>query len=343
MRRVVQFSTGNVGTTFVGGDHRPTRSGVGRCARRQPGQDRPRRRRIVRAERTDRRHRHRRHRRVDRARRRTASSTPLRARRGRWRPSSRWRSSSPAGTTWSARSMVWLVDSTPSRRLAAGAAGTGVRGRQRLAVCQRNRPRLIRVTHSVHTALSLVTRVRSITVQEIFDYGNYDDDEFTGAAMGFGTTLERRPADGLPARGHHVDVGRAGAQSRRPSRHGTRRGARTFRTLVHTRAHRVHDDDGGARSRWPRFGSPSKGVRDGEPVITLEHVTRLTSAAAPDWEFPPEGHTGVHRVVVDGRAHGWRSTHTCPIRCLIPPTPGASPLPLGRSMRSTGCAAPPAD
>lgn len=38
----------------------------------------------------------------------------------------------------------------------------------------------------VHSAVSLTTRVDSITVQEIFDYGNYDDAEFTGASMGFG-------------------------------------------------------------------------------------------------------------------------------------------------------------
>ncbi|MGV0495095.1 dihydrodipicolinate reductase, partial [Mycobacterium kansasii] len=31
----------------------------------------------------------------------------------------------------------------------------------------------------VHSAVSLTTRVSSITVQEIFDYGNYDDAEFT--------------------------------------------------------------------------------------------------------------------------------------------------------------------
>jgi len=43
-----------------------------------------------------------------------------------------------------------------------------------------------------------------------------------------------------------------------------------------------------------------EGVRDGVPVITMEHVNRLTSAAAPDWEFPPDNQTGVHRVVVDG-------------------------------------------
>jgi hypothetical protein len=53
----------------------------------------------------------------------------------------------------------------------------------------------------------------------------------------------------------------------------------------------------------------TEGVRDGKPVITLEHVTRLTQAAAPDWEFPPDGHTGVHRVVVDGEPRVEINTH----------------------------------
>ena len=98
----------------------------------------------------------------------------------------------------------------------------------------------------VHSAVSLTTRVSSITVQEIFDYGNFDDAEFTGAAMGFGTTADDDPPMlFLPGR-HRVDVGRSGAQSGGQSRHQTRRGAPAQRTLVHTRAHRLHDDDGGA-------------------------------------------------------------------------------------------------
>jgi hypothetical protein len=40
----------------------------------------------------------------------------------------------------------------------------------------------------VHSALSLVTRAESITVQEIFDYANYHDYEFIGKSMGFGAT-----------------------------------------------------------------------------------------------------------------------------------------------------------
>jgi hypothetical protein len=29
----------------------------------------------------------------------------------------------------------------------------------------------------------------------------------------------------------------------------------------------------------------------------MEHITRLTAAAAPQWEYPPDGKRGVHRVV----------------------------------------------
>jgi hypothetical protein len=53
----------------------------------------------------------------------------------------------------------------------------------------------------------------------------------------------------------------------------------------------------------------TEGVRDGKPVITLEHITRLTAAAAPHWESPPDGHTGVHRVVVEGEPRVEINTH----------------------------------
>ena len=47
---------------------------------------------------------------------------------------------------------------------------------------------------AVLAALSLVTRAESVTIQEVFDYGNYDDYEYTGTAMGFGTTPDDDPA-----------------------------------------------------------------------------------------------------------------------------------------------------
>jgi hypothetical protein len=50
-------------------------------------------------------------------------------------------------------------------------------------------------------------------------------------------------------------------------------------------------------------------VRDGVPLITMEHITWLTPASAPDWEYPPDGKTGVHRVVVEGEPRVELNTH----------------------------------
>jgi 2,4-diaminopentanoate dehydrogenase len=44
-------------------------------------------------------------------------------------------------------------------------------------------------------------------------------------------------------------------------------------------------------------------------VITMEHVNRLTEVAAPDWAYPPDGHPGVHRVVVEGNPGVTINTH----------------------------------
>ncbi len=52
-----------------------------------------------------------------------------------------------------------------------------------------------------------------------------------------------------------------------------------------------------------------EGVRDGVPVITMEHINRLTQAAAPDWDYPPDNKVGVHRVVVDGDPRVELNTH----------------------------------
>lgn len=160
----------------------------------------------------------------------------------------------------------------------------------------------------VHTAVSLTTRVKSVTVQEVFDYGNFDDAEFTGASMGFGITEEDDlPMLFLPG----VIMSMWGGQ---------------VRSLADNFGIELDE----VRQRFERWFTPeqikctmmtvepgqqaavrfaTEGVVDGTPVITLEHVTRLTTAAAPDWEFPPDGHTGVHRVVVEGEPRVEINTH----------------------------------
>lgn len=67
----------------------------------------------------------------------------------------------------------------------------------------------------VHSALSLVTRATSVLVQEIFDYANYDDYEFTGKSMGFGLKADdEQPMFFLP--GVLTTMWEARPQSRRP-------------------------------------------------------------------------------------------------------------------------------
>ena len=110
----------------------------------------------------------------------------------------------------------------------------------------------------VHSALSLVTRATSILVQEIFDYANYDDYEFTGKSMGFGMTADDGSADALPAGRPHHDVGRSGPQSRRPTRRGTRRGSAAHRAVVRRQADRMQDVHGRTR---PDGRGPIRGRR----------------------------------------------------------------------------------
>lgn len=150
----------------------------------------------------------------------------------------------------------------------------------------------------VHAALSLSTRATRVTVQEICDYGSYADAEFTGVSFGFGTTPDHTPIMFSPG----VLTSLWGGQ---------------VRTLADNLGIEL-DDVRERHEKWVtaqpidctmmkvepgqvaavRFGV--EGVVGGEVVITMEHVNRLTEAAAPDWLYPPEGRPGVHRVVVDG-------------------------------------------
>lgn len=159
----------------------------------------------------------------------------------------------------------------------------------------------------VYTALTLAGRATSVTVSEICDYGSYDDAEFTGVSFGFGTMPDHTPIMFAPG----VLASLWGGQ---------------VRSLADVLG--VHLDEVRERHEsWPatdqidcammtvapgqvaavRFAV--EGVHDGQPVITMEHVNRLTPAAAPDWPYPPDGRLGVHRVVVRGNPGVEINTH----------------------------------
>ena len=160
---------------------------------------------------------------------------------------------------------------------------------------------------AVLAALSLVTRATSITVQEVFDYGNYDDYEYTGTAMGFGTT----PDDDLPmAFQPGVIASMFGGLVRNLADHlgveldEVRQRYEPWYTDRRIECKMMTVEPG--QLAGVRFAA--EGVRGEAPAITVEHTTRLTPAAAPDWEYPPEGHSGVHKVIVEGEPRVEMST-----------------------------------
>lgn len=160
----------------------------------------------------------------------------------------------------------------------------------------------------VHSALSLVTRATAVLVQEIFDYANYDDYEFTGKSMGFGLKAdEEQPMFFLPG---VLTTMWGGPVRNLADQLGIELDEVRQRIEPWYTDQRIDcklctvEPSGMAAVRFA-----VEGVRDGVPVITMEHITRLTAVAAPEWEFPPDSKPGVHRVVVEGEPRVELNTH----------------------------------
>lgn len=149
-----------------------------------------------------------------------------------------------------------------------------------------------------YAALSVAARATAITVQEVFDYGTYDDAEFTGASFGFGAPPDETPILfapgvlksmwGIQVQSLAADLGVELDDLR--ERHET--------WVTPDPIHCTMMDVKPGTVAAVRFAV--EGIHGGRPVITMEHVNRLTETAAPDWPVPPEGRPGVHRVVVEG-------------------------------------------
>ena len=159
----------------------------------------------------------------------------------------------------------------------------------------------------VYAALSLAARATTVTVQEIFDYGSYDDAEFTGVSFGFGAAADHTPVMFLPG----VLTSMWGAQVRSLAvdlgieLDEVRERVEKWVTPVPIQCTMMRVEAGKVAA--VRFGVD--GFRGGDAVITMEHVNRLTDAAAPDWAYPPDGYPGVHRVMIGGSPGITINTH----------------------------------
>lgn len=159
----------------------------------------------------------------------------------------------------------------------------------------------------VYTALTLAGRATAITVSEICDYGSYDDAEFTGVSFGFGTTPDHTPIMFTPGVLSSLWGGqvRSLAEVLGVPLDEVRERHESWVTPEQIDCTMMSVPPG--RVAAVRFAV--EGIRAGQPVITMEHVNRLTPISAPHWPYPPDGRLGVHRVVVRGNPGVEINTH----------------------------------
>jgi hypothetical protein len=149
-------------------------------------------------------------------------------------------------------------------------------------------------------ASGLASTVEQVRCQEIFDYSTYDQPDSVRYLVGMGQPMDEVPpmvAPTIPtmvwggqlrlmARALGVELDEiTEVVERRP-----------LDETVETASMGTFEAGTQGALRFE-----VQGVVDGEPVIVIEHVTRIHPSCAPDWPSPPDGGDGAHRVIIEGR------------------------------------------
>ncbi|MEU0786144.1 dihydrodipicolinate reductase [Streptomyces sp. NPDC006173] len=145
----------------------------------------------------------------------------------------------------------------------------------------------------------LGTRIDAIRCQEIFDYSTYEQEESVRYLVGMGQPMDYEPLMLAPS----IPTMVWGGQIRLMARAlGVElddiRETLERRPLATTVTTRTMGEFAAGTQGAVRF--EVQGIVDGEPLIVIEHVTRIHASCAPDWPAPPDG-DGAHRVIIEGR------------------------------------------
>jgi len=146
---------------------------------------------------------------------------------------------------------------------------------------------------------AMAGEIDQVRCQEIFDYSTYDAPDAVRFAVGMGEPMDYEPlmvAPGVPTvvwGGQVHLIARAlGVQ---------------VEEIRETLERRALDEDVTnsmglfAKGTQGALRFEVQGIVGGEPVIVVEHVTRIAPGVAPDWPVPPDGGDGTHKVVIEGR------------------------------------------
>ena len=148
------------------------------------------------------------------------------------------------------------------------------------------------------TLTSISERIKQVRCMEILNYATYDQGMILFDVMGFGQPMDAASVPLLLTPGvlttawgsvvHQIAAGLGAELDEVEEWYERRPAPETF-----TIASGTIEEGTVAALRFE-----VRGLRDGEPIVVLEHVTRLRDDLAPDWP-QPAGH-GCYRVVVTG-------------------------------------------
>jgi 2,4-diaminopentanoate dehydrogenase len=145
----------------------------------------------------------------------------------------------------------------------------------------------------------LAGTVEQIRCQEIFDYTTYDQPDSVRYLIGMGEPMDYEPPMVAPT----VPTMVWGGQVRMIARalgveldeiRETLQRRELEETVTNSMGEFVAGSQGGLRFEI-------QGIVDGEPLIVVEHITRIHPSCAPDWPVPPDGGDGAHKVIIEGR------------------------------------------
>jgi hypothetical protein len=145
----------------------------------------------------------------------------------------------------------------------------------------------------------LGSEIDAVRCQEIFDYSTYDQPDAVRWLIGMGQPLDYQAPMLMPTvptmvwGGQIRMLARALGVELDEIRETVDR--RALDDTVTTRT--MGEFDKGTQGAI-RF--EVQGIVGGEPLIVIEHVTRIHASCAPDWPMPPSG-DGAHKVIIEGR------------------------------------------
>jgi hypothetical protein len=144
----------------------------------------------------------------------------------------------------------------------------------------------------------LASTISQVRCQEIFDYTSYDQPDSVRHLVGMGQPMDQVPPMVAPT----VPTLVWGGQIRLMAR-ALQLELDEIREVVERRPLEATVEN--AMGSFEAGGQGAlrfevQGIVGGEPVLVIEHVTRIDPRCAPDWPQPPDGADGAHTVVIEG-------------------------------------------